>query len=284
MMGSLPLVSIGMPVFNEDRFIEKSLDALVNQDHTNIEMIVSDNASEDKTGEICRKYAEQYDWISYHKFNTNVGIAENFSFTLQEARGKYFMWASGHDLWTSNYISACVNLLESCPAAMVAFGISNWIDQHDAVLEREYGWIDTRGMDVIARYFAVLWGNMHPIYGLHRRDALFEIPIKPVVGTDLIVLAQLALKGDFVNAVDAIWSRRESHADETYKDKINRYKSSDYMLTISRVDKLLPLLKLPVELGKGVLTADLPLSVRMAILFLLIASFPVKYYSGIRNR
>ena len=62
-MSDLPLVSIGMPVCNEGRFIKESLDALVHQDYTNIELIISDNASNDDTGEICRQYAEQYDWI-----------------------------------------------------------------------------------------------------------------------------------------------------------------------------------------------------------------------------
>ena len=283
-MGDSPLVSIGMPVYNEGRFIKESLDALVHQDYTNIELIISDNASNDDTGEICRQYAEQYDWIQCHRFNVNTGPVSNFQIVLEKASGKYFMWAAGHDLWTSNYISACVDLLESRPNTVVASGISNWIDEHGAVCDLEYGWVDTRGMDVIARYFTVLWGNMHPIYGLHRRSVLLEIPMTSVVGTDLIVLTQMALKGDFVNAVDATWSRREFRTEETYKDKINRYKSSDYMLTVSWIDKLFPLIKLPVELGKGVLKANLPLSVRMAIFILLIASFPIKYYSGTRNR
>lgn len=279
-----PLVSIGMPIYNEGRFIKESLDSLVNQDYTNVELIVSDNCSTDNSGKICQKYIEQHDWISYHRFSRNIGASGNFRYVLQEARGKYFMWAAGHDLWTSNYISACVDLLESRPNTVVASGISNWIDEHGAVCDLEYGWVDTRGMDVIARYFTVLWGNMHPIYGLHRRSVLLEIPMTSVVGTDLIVLTQMALKGDFVNAVDATWSRREFRTEETYKDKINRYKSSDYMLTVSWIDKLFPLLKLPVELAKGVLKANLPLSVRMAIFILLIASFPIKYYSGTRSR
>jgi len=283
-MTNAPLVSIGMPVYNEGKYIRDSLDSLISQDYSNIELIISDNGSTDETQTICQEYTKQSPFIKYYRSDENKGPIYNFDNVLQKASGKYFMWAAGHDLWTSNYISACVDLLESRPCTVVASGTSNWIDEHGAVSDREYGWVDTRGMDVIARYFTVLWGNMHAIYGLHRRSVLLEIPLTSVVGTDLIVLTQIALKGDFVNAVDATWSRREFRTEETYKDKINRYKRSDYMLAVSWIDKLFPLLKLPVELGKGVLRANLPLSVRLAVFFLLIASLPVKYYSGTRNR
>jgi len=278
-----PLISVGMPIFNEARFLRETLEAIVNQDYPNIELIISDNASTDATGQICREYAEKYDWICYHRFKTNEGPAKNFDYVLKSATGKYFMWAAGHDLWSANYLSACVDMLESHPKAMIAYGGSNWINDHGEPFGREFGWIDTRGMDVIARYFAVLWGNMHPILGVIRTDALRACPIINTVGTDLIILSHLVLQGDFVHAVEASWSRREFRTENSYQDKLKRYKNKDYGLASTLLNRLFPLARLPIELAKAVIHTKQPLFVRLLILFLLLPSFPVRYIAGKRH-
>ncbi len=139
---------------------------MVKQDYPHIELIISDNASTDATAQICREYAEIYPWIRYHEFKINEGLAKNSTYVLETATGKYFMWAAGHDLWSANYLSACVDMLESHPKAIIAYGSSQWIDDQGGDFGREYGWVDTRGMDVVARYFTILWSNMHPILGV----------------------------------------------------------------------------------------------------------------------
>ncbi len=275
-----PLVSIGMPVFNEARFIRESLDALVKQDYGNIELIISDNASEDDTGRICNDYASRHDWIRYHRFDTNTGPASNFAYVLKHSHGKYFMWAAGHDLWSQNYVSECVKLLEPRDSAALAFGTSSWIDEHGETFNRESGWTDTRGMDITARYFTVLWGNMHPILGIMRREFLGKCSLINTVGSDLILLSQLVIQGDFLHAVNAHWSRREFRVEQKYSDKLDRYKSREYGLASSVFSKLFPLARLPVELIKGIWSAELPFTRKLAMLFLLLPTLPVKYLSG----
>lgn len=277
------LVSIGMPVFNEAPFLRETLEALIKQDYPNIELIISNNASTDATAQICREYAEKYEWIQYHCFEVNEGLAKNSSYVLEMATGKYFMWAAGHDLWSSNYVSACVNLLESHPKAMIAYGCSNWIDGQSKPFACEFGWSDTRGMNVVARYFTILWGNMHPILGVIRTEALLACPIINTVGADLIVLSHLILKGDFVHAVEAVWSRREFRSENSYEDKLNRYKNNDYRLATTIVNRLFPLIRLPIELIKAVICSNQPLSARLLILFLLLPSFPIRYIAGKHN-
>lgn len=275
-----PLVSVGMPIFNEARFLRETLEALVKQDYSNIELIISDNASTDATAQICREYQQKYDWISYYRFEINNGPAKNFNAVLNASTGKYFMWAAGHDLWSSNYLSACVNILESRPKAMIAYGCSNWIDDQGKPFDREYGWVDTRGMNIIARYFTILWGNMHPILGVIRTEFLLACPFINTVGTDLIILSRLALQGDFVHAVETSWSRREFRTEKSYQDKLNRYKNNNYRLATTALDKLFPLARLPIELAKAVIQANQPLFIRILILLLLLPSFPVRYIAG----
>src|SRR5450759_4288935 len=61
-----PLVSIGMPAFNSERFIGQSIDALIAQDYPNIELIISDDGSSDATARIARSYAERDPRVSFH--------------------------------------------------------------------------------------------------------------------------------------------------------------------------------------------------------------------------
>ncbi|HEY9297142.1 MAG TPA: glycosyltransferase, partial [Phormidium sp.] len=73
-----PLVSIGMPVYNGDRYLRLALDSLLAQDYENFDLIISDNASTDKTQEICLEYAAKDSRIRYYRNQVNVGASENF--------------------------------------------------------------------------------------------------------------------------------------------------------------------------------------------------------------
>jgi glycosyltransferase involved in cell wall biosynthesis len=145
-----PLVSIGIPIYNEARFVNDALCSILAQDYPNLEILISDNASSDETLTICRRLIVGRSDVFIHQFETNMGAAENFKYVLQASTGKYFMWASGHDLWDPNYISENVALLETVPTAVVAFGSSAWIDENSCRLPRFFGYTDTRGMTSIA--------------------------------------------------------------------------------------------------------------------------------------
>lgn len=277
-----PLVSVGMPIHNEARFLRYALDAIVVQNYPNIELLISDNASTDNTGEICQEYADRYEWISYHRFDQNNGPAGNFSYVLKESSGRYFMWGAGHDQWDENYIQECVYLLEKHPEAAVAVGSSRWIDEDGKLFDCESGYSDTRGMDVVARYFTVLWGNMHPILGLIRREHIVKCPLINMVGSDLVMLSGLSLMGDFLHVANSQWSRREFRVENSYKDKLKRYKSESYRLASSRLSKLFPLLQLPIELIKVVINSNLSSMTKVMVVILLLPSLPVRYLSGKR--
>ena len=120
----LPQVSIGMPVYNGEKFIREALDSLLAQTFTDFELIISDNASMDGTEAICREYAERDQRIRYVRQAENRGPAANFRFVLDEAVGEYFMWAAADDVWTSRFIENCSQMLindHSAGMAMMAY-------------------------------------------------------------------------------------------------------------------------------------------------------------------
>ncbi|WP_372521549.1 glycosyltransferase family 2 protein [Sulfuricaulis sp.] len=274
----LPLASIGVPVYNEERFIRESLQSLSLLDYTNLEIIISDNASTDRTGEICREFASKDARISYFRFEQNRGVTENFRRVFDLSHGKYFMWASGHDLWMPNIVSKCVEMLEEMPAAVIAYGSSNWMNAAGSTLDRETGWVDTRDMSAVARFFSVFWGNMHPILGVIRSEALRKARLLSIAGTDLITLSDLALMGDFVHNRDTSWARREFRKDETFKQRMSRYRNREYALSRSLIDKMFPIFRLPIELIAVVIRSHIPWSEKIGIIGILLPSMPVKYF------
>lgn len=278
-----PLVSIGMPLYNEARFVKDSLNSILALDYPNLEIIISDNASTDETLSICQMLVGERVNVIIHQFENNRGAAENFRYVLNAAKGKYFMWASGHDLWAPNLISESVTLLETTPTAVIAFGSSIWIDENSQQLPKFFGYTDTRGMNSLARFFTIYFGNMHPILGVIRKAALNQTrSIATAVGADLILLSELVLQGDFVHASHTQWQRREIRHELNHAEKLKRYGSSEYGLTHSLFAKKFPLLRLPLELVRNVIYSDLKTLEKVAVVLALVVSLPVRYLAGKR--
>lgn len=276
-----PLVSIGVFLYNEERFIRETLTSLLAQDYPSLEIVISDNCSTDSTGAICREFAAGDRRVRYECHQRNIGATANFIHVLGRATGDYFMWASGHDLWSPNLVSECVAALERRPDAALAYASSSWIDEQGRPLGRESGWYDTRGSDAIVRFFMVFWGNLHPILGLIRTRYLRELrKIHACAGADQIVLSELALKGDFLHVTGASWWRRQPRAKESHRDRMKRYTSREFGLATSWLDRRLPLLRLPLEQLRAVARSRMNLAEKLAVLVALPPTFIVRYLAG----
>ncbi len=275
-----PLVSIGIPVYNEEKFVSETLDSLLAQDYNNIEIIISDNASTDRTGEICEAYSKNFSQIRYSRFEINKGQAENFKKVLVDSKGEFFMWAAGHDLWSPNFISACLKKIKKNRASVVIVPASEWIDENGAMLTKESGFNDTRGMDIIARYFTLFWGNMHSAYGLMRTEIIKTWPIRGIIGEDLIMMTFLAFRGDFIHEAKAVWSRREFRFEKSYAERLQRYKKGEQIVASTQMSKLIPFTLLAYYLICTVLKSDTSFLTKMLICFLLFPSMMVRYFSG----
>ena len=114
-----PLVSIGMPVYNGENFVKGALDSILAQTFQDFELIISDNASTDKTKEICQKYAAKDQRITLLCNEKNVGAAKNYNRTFYASSGKYFMWLAHDDLIATEYLERCVEILEQNPSIVL---------------------------------------------------------------------------------------------------------------------------------------------------------------------
>ena len=104
----VPLVSMGMPVYNGAKYLREALDSLLAQTYKDFELVISDNASTDDTAKICQEYARKDRRIRYIRRKENVGGWKNFDFVRREARGRYFVWAAHDDLRGKSYLEKCL--------------------------------------------------------------------------------------------------------------------------------------------------------------------------------
>ena len=108
-----PKISIGLPVYNGAKTIEKCINSLLLQTFQDFELIISDNASDDETGKICKEFSLKDSRIKYIRQKNNNGGGPNFEFVLSKSSGKYFMWI-GHDDWiSSKFLEVNLSFLES---------------------------------------------------------------------------------------------------------------------------------------------------------------------------
>lgn len=110
--GDVSTVSIGMPVYNGEKFIREAIDSLLAQTFVDFKLIISDNASTDGTAKICAEYARADNRIRYVRQQENIGAVKNFAFVLNESSGKYFMWAAADDFWSADFLESNISFLE----------------------------------------------------------------------------------------------------------------------------------------------------------------------------
>ena len=121
-----PLVSVNVVSYNADKYIIETLDSIANQTYSNIELIISDDASSDKTVDLCRS------WIQEHKsrftnvelitVEKNTGVTANCNRALAASHGEYWKIIGSDDLLLPDCIEKCVAYMQSNPQARFLFG------------------------------------------------------------------------------------------------------------------------------------------------------------------
>lgn len=106
------MISIGLPVYNGERFLRTKLDSILSQTYENFELIVSNNGSTDKTHEICNEYELKDNRIKYFSHEKNNDAFWNYNFVLNQASCDYFMWTSVDDVLLPTFIEKNLNILE----------------------------------------------------------------------------------------------------------------------------------------------------------------------------
>ena len=98
MKDSTPMITVGMPVYNGDKYIEQAIESILSQTFGDFEFLISDNASTDRTREICLDYAVSDSRIHYLRNDVNLGAARNYNRLFEIGSAPYFRWMNADDV------------------------------------------------------------------------------------------------------------------------------------------------------------------------------------------
>ena len=115
MSDSSPRLSIGLPVFNGERHLKEAVDSLLSQTFSDFELIICDNASTDRTPEICQAYASKDDRIRYYRNSENIGAVQNWYRTFELSSGAYFAGAAHDDVYHPEFMNKCIAIMDENP-------------------------------------------------------------------------------------------------------------------------------------------------------------------------
>lgn len=230
-----PRVSIGLPVFNGENYLEKTLDSILAQKYSNFELIISDNASTDRTQQICIAYAAKDKRIRYYRNKRNLGVSKNFNRVFKLSSGEYFKWAAHDDLLTPGFLLKCVNVLDQNPSIVLCHSKTGIIDENGKLVGIYKYKLRFDSKKQHERFGNIIW-MLYPtwvlIFGLIRASSLSMTPLfGNYIGSDRNLLAEISLIGRIHEVPEVLFYRR-AHP-QSYTDKRH---SSRYARVYDRID------------------------------------------------
>lgn len=271
-----PKVSIGLAVYNGETYLEEAIISILQQTYPDFELIISDNASTDKTREICLKYACDDPRIRYHRNTTNIGGANNENLTFQLSNGEYFRLAAHDDRLHPDLIRQCVEVLDQHPEVILSY---------PQVVEIDENGVENRtrslGLGLSARphvRFDELCSRSHhcePMYGMIRSAVLRKTSLqKNYTDSDRTFLCELTLHGSFYEIEAPLFYKRY-HRGNLYVDWRTRMAWFDP----SMAGKLVfPYWAQFVDYLRVISTAEIPLVEKFRCFFVYGKRFLTEYF------
>jgi glycosyltransferase involved in cell wall biosynthesis len=206
-------------VYNGEKYLAQSIEALLGQTFEDFELLISDNASTDGTGGICHEYARADSRVRYIRQPRNIGAAPNHNFVFGESRGKYFKWAAADDLYARDLLERCVDVLDKRPDVILAHSWTAAIDGEDAVIQAMEYPLATDSPDPAVRLRAMLFGDGKEDFGLIRADDQYGVmraevlrkvpPQGSYYHSDRTQMTEIALHGPFYQVPEWLYFRRD---------------------------------------------------------------------------
>ncbi len=196
----LPLVTLGVAVYNEAEFLAECLENLLKQSYPHLEILIADNGSTDGTSEICAAFAAKHPSIKHVRHPENLGQQQNFNFLPRHATGTYFCWVSGHDLLDEHFVKNSVEVLESDPGIVLAYPRTIYMTKEGRIVgEKARMPFDIRTLSSAKRFRETMWRvDCNYTYGMFRLKPMLESHLfQPFPAADRVFLAEIAVKGVF---------------------------------------------------------------------------------------
>lgn len=132
-----PLVSVIMPAYNAEKYIEKAIMSVVNQTYTNWELIVIDDGSKDSTSEIVEKLAKKDKRITFYANERNMGVARTRNRGFDLAKGEYVALLDSDDIWLEEKLEKQIGVAQKTGVDIIycSYGM---IDENDVKIHDDF--------------------------------------------------------------------------------------------------------------------------------------------------
>lgn len=277
---SMPLLTVGLPVFNGEQYLEMAIDSLLSQSYSDFILLISDNSSTDRTNEIASKYANQDSRIRLFRQTENIGAINNYRFLFQTAETPYFMFSAADDTWSSNWIETLLPVakMNDC----VAYGVNKVIDLYGEEIpnqsaNRRHSFTGPRLVRRV-QYFAspAALGKANPINGIFYKKLFSEDVWREFSkfrnAPDVMALYEFVRNSKIRFVSDAYHNKRfltkstasvESFAPQN-KRIFRKTQLPDYLRTSSIAETVILLLAYPIALGGTYWAKVIRLKVKIA--------------------
>jgi len=217
MQPNSPLVTIGIPTYNRADLLKRSILSAINQNYSNVEIIVSDNASTDHTAKICLELCEKDNRIKYFAQLENLGPVKNFSIVLKHAQGQYFMWLGDDDWIDPDYVSVCLSILLTSSDYTLISGYPQYYKNGvKAYSGRLFNVLNNFWAYRVAKYYWMVSDN-GMFYGLMPTLLLKGVPNERVMGGDWHLISNIVAAGKAMMVSDVSVHRELGGATASYQ-------------------------------------------------------------------
>ncbi len=222
-----PLVSVGLPVYNGEEFLQEAIDSILSQDFTDFELIISDNGSTDATPRICAEYEKSDPRVRYYPMEYNFGAIRNFARVLSISNAPFFTWVAHDDLHHREFLTKCLNKITEDPSIALVYPTTEMMskDNKSQGLARDPFRADQE--EPVERFRQLIWnlGWCNMFHGVFRTKTLRKtraINKHLYRAADNLLLAETALLGKIVQIDDVLFTRRMTRGrDQMTLEELN---------------------------------------------------------------
>ncbi len=207
----LPLVSIGLPTYNNPEGLKKAINCLLSQTYSNIELFISNNRSPNpEVQRIIEETALRDSRVRYINQETNIGGLLNFKYVFEQAKAEFFMWAADDDEWDPEFISVCMQPIINDPSVVLSFCHVRQRDPKDGQL------LNPHFSDNVASNSDSMWlrsikyliwsGSNNCFYGIYRKKVIDQTFFAKRFGSDHLAVLGVLYYGKLHIADESLYT------------------------------------------------------------------------------
>ncbi len=232
------ILSVGLPVFNEENFLEETLVSILNQSFSEFELIISDNNSSDSTQKIVEKFSKKDSRIKFLKNKTNIGMINNFNLVVKESKGKYFMWAGAHDIFEPDCFKTLIEEIEKndFQVSLVFSDVGHIDGEGKVLLKHKSIGFDTVKSNYFVKNFTLPFriknsGDM--VYGIFQRNYLLKTKLlSQMLWPDVLLIYEVSSLGK-VKKINSPLRWRRYPGEYNYGRTVHVYNSWEEKYTVT---------------------------------------------------